>query len=194
MWGKQASRSQIRIKEIRDDVLVLSGNKYRIVLETSSINLELKSEEEQDQIAEAYGRFLNSLGFGIQIVVRTRAIDIDQYLLGLQAKANDQIKTEELVKYVGFVKSLISGSKILTRKFYVVIPYTPKKDELDSFDYVKEQLALSKNLVTRGLGRLGIKVRQLGGLEVANLFYSFYNTDTYKIQKLADWVLEAKEI
>lgn len=182
MW-KASSRKQIRISQVRDDILVLPGKKYRLVLETSAINLELKSQEEQEQIIDTYAGFLNSLATDVQFVVRTRAIDVEQYLEGLTARGSNK-------QYAEFVRSLVTNSKILARKFYVIIPYSPKKSELASWDYVKEQLNLTKNLIERNLNKMGIKSRVLSGLEVVQLFYSFYNPDTYKLQKLATWVLE----
>lgn len=182
MW-KASSRKQIRISGVRDDILVLPGKKYRLILETSAVNLELKSEDEQEQITKTYARFLNSLAFDVQLVMRTRAIDVEQYLEGINSRGGNE-------QYAEFVRGLVTGSKILTRRFYVIIPFESKKDELQSWDYVKEQLNLAKNLVTRGLTKMGIKARQLGGLEVIQLFYSFYNPDTYKLQKLADWALK----
>lgn len=58
---KSSSRQQIQIKEVVDNILVLPGNEYRQILETSSVNFELKSEEEQDVIIDSFQNFLNSL-------------------------------------------------------------------------------------------------------------------------------------
>ena len=58
--GKKSSRRQIKIKEVKDDVLVLPSNQYRTIIETSSINFELKSEEEQDVLIDSFQNFLNS--------------------------------------------------------------------------------------------------------------------------------------
>lgn len=52
--NKVSSRQQIQIKEVRDDILILPHNQYRIALETSSINFELKSEAEQDTIIDSF--------------------------------------------------------------------------------------------------------------------------------------------
>ena len=52
--NKTSSRKQIQIKGVKDGILLLPGNKYRAVLELSSINFELKSEAEQDALIETY--------------------------------------------------------------------------------------------------------------------------------------------
>jgi len=63
-----------------DDTLVLSHQEYRQVLETSSVNFELKSEEEQDVIIDSFQNFLNALPCPVQILIRVREIDIDKYV------------------------------------------------------------------------------------------------------------------
>ena len=75
---KASSRAQINIKGVRDGILLLPHNQYRVVLEVSSLNFELKSEEEQDAIIDTYESFLNSVGSNLQILIRTREIDMDK--------------------------------------------------------------------------------------------------------------------
>ena len=58
--SKVSSRRQIAIKEVKDGILVLPNQEYRMVIETSSVNLELKSEDEQDVLIDSFQNFLNS--------------------------------------------------------------------------------------------------------------------------------------
>lgn len=183
---KVPARSQINIKEVRDGVLILPGNKYRMILETSAINFELKSEEEQDQIIDTFQNFLNSLPCPVQILIRTREIDIDGYLQDFLTHNNhetEKVYKDQLTEYTGFVKRLVSGNKILTRKFYIIIPNAEDKGKED-FALVKEQLMLSREIVAKALEKLGMKTRTLGNLEILDLFYSFYNPTHLKTQPL----------
>lgn len=75
---KLSSRNQIAIKGVRDGILILPRNQYRAVLKVSSLNFELRSEEEQDAIIDTYESFLNSVGSSLQILIRTREIDMDK--------------------------------------------------------------------------------------------------------------------
>jgi hypothetical protein len=77
---KTSSRGQIAIKGVRDNILLLPNDQYRAVLHVSSLNFELKSEEEQDAIIDTYESFLNSVGSNLQVLIRTREIDMDKYL------------------------------------------------------------------------------------------------------------------
>lgn len=181
---------QIDIKCVQDGILELSANRYRCVIESSSINFELKSEAEQDALIENYQNFLNGLGSPLQIIVRTREIDLDNYLGGISAKAkleSSDVWRNQLHCYSNYVKSLVNANKILSRNFYIVIPFdTDPKNDIAS---IKEQLSLRSEIVTKGLQRLGMHTRHLSSLEILNLFYSFYNPKRAKNQPLSDNVL-----
>ncbi len=190
---KVSSRSQINIKEVKDGVLVLPGNKYRMVIETSAVNFELKSEEEQDQIIDAFQNFLNSLPCQVQILIRTREVDIDGYLdVFMQQKQNEKeaVYKAQIDEYAVFIKKLISGNKILSRRFYIIIPSSPEHSKHD-FSLIKEQLQVSVDIIAKGLERLGMKSRGLGNLEILELFYSFYNSAHTKSQPLTQKTVEA---
>ncbi len=182
---KISARSQINIKEVKDGVLILPGNKYRIILETSAVNFELKSEEEQDQIIDVFQNFLNSLPCPVQILIRTREVDIDGYLQDFITHNNsedEQVYKQQFKDYVIFIKKLVSGNKILSRKFFLVISDT--RESKRDFSLIKEQLHLNRDIVSKGLEKLGMKTRTLGNLEILDTFYSFYNPTHIKTQPL----------
>lgn len=184
--AKVSSRRQIRIKEVKDNILVLPGNKYRAILETSAINFELKSEDEQDVIIDSFQNFLNSLPCSLQILIRIREVDIDKYLEEFakkQDKEEEQVYKDHVGNYCEFIQDLVSGNKILSRRFYVVIPYDVT-DGKNDFNLVKEQLLLNLDIVIKGLEKLGMKTRILDSLEILELFFTFYNSDQIKSQPL----------
>lgn len=190
---KISARSQINIKEVKDGVLILPGNAYRMVLETSAVNFELKSEEEQDQIIDTFQNFLNSLPCAVQILIRTREVDIDGYLEDFRLQKQGEKETvyrEQLDEYALFIKKLISGNKILSRRFYIVIPYTSENKKHD-FSLIKDQLQVSVDIISKGLERLGMKTRLLGNLEILDLFYAFYNPSHTISQPLTQRTVEA---
>jgi len=170
---------------------MLPHNRYRAMLSVSSVNFELKSEDEQDAIIETYESFLNSVGCPLQILIRTREIDMDKYLADLDerlAGESEFIYRQQLQNYNEFIRSLIVTNKILTRHFYVIVPY----DAIGKmeFDGIKEQLDLRVDIVRRGLARLGMQSRELPSLEVLDLFYSFYSPKQAKLQPLTQRALE----
>ncbi len=192
MIRKHSSRRQIDIKEVRDGVLILPGGKYRTLLEASSVNFELKSDEEQDVLIDNFQNFLNSLPYPIQILIRIREIDIDDYLNKLSEKGKsekEKVYIKQIKNYSKFVKKLVSGNKILSRRFYVVIPYE-SEDGKGEFSLVREQIKLNQDIVVKGLERLGMKTKHLDSIDVLELFYSFYNPAQSKTQQLKEKTFE----
>jgi hypothetical protein len=191
--GSTSSRQQIQIKEVVDNILVLPNNEYRQILETSSVNFELKSEEEQDVIIDSFQNFLNSLPCQIQILVRVREMDIDKYLEDI-AKTKDKEKVpaykKQIESYCAFVKKLVSGNKILSRHFYIIVPYKHTERHQD-MKLIKEHLNLEQDIIVKGLERMQMKARSLSGLEILSLFYSFYNGESMKTQPLTKESVEA---
>jgi len=186
---KGSSRRQIDIRGVRYGVLMLPRNEYRIVLEASSVNFELKSEQEQDALIDTYESFLNSLPCPVQIIVRIRELDMDRYLADLTARLafeKEPIYQEQLQDYGEFVQGLVSNNKILSRRFYLVIPFTGGGSD---FEAVQEQLGLRADMVRKGLMRLGMQTRKLPSLEILELFQSFYNPAQAKRQPITDSVV-----
>lgn len=184
--SKASSRSQIQIKEVVDNILILPHRQYRMILETSSINFELKSEEEQDVIIDSFQNFLNSLPCQIQILVRVREVDIDHYVedIGrLKDKETEKVYLKQIDGYCSFVKKLVSGNKILSRRFYIVIPYE-NLERKEDLKLIKEHLNLQTDIITKGLERIQMRARSLTGIEILNLFYGFYNPESLKTQAI----------
>lgn len=182
-----SSRRQIQIKEVKDDILILPNHEYRLVIETSSVNFELKSEEEQDVLIDSFQNFLNSLSVPLQILVRVREIDIDGYL-DKKAKSKliekEKVYKDQIDNYSEFIKDLVLGSKILSRRFYVIVPYK-NSDKNKDFKLIKEQMHLQRDIILRALEKLGMKARALNSLELLELFYEFYNPRQAKTQQLS---------
>ncbi len=190
---KMSSRRQIQIKEVRDGILILPNQQYRLIVETSSINFELKSEEEQDVLIDNFQNFLNSLPCHVQILIRVREIDINRYIDYIsQTKQNEteSIYKEQIANYATFIRKLVSGNKILARHFYIVIPYHPQ-EKTNDFALIKEQIRLYRDVILRGLEKLGMKARPLDSLEILNLFYTFYNPTVSKTQELKGETIHA---
>lgn len=190
--NRTSSRRQIQIKEVKDGILVLPGDEYRLVIETSSINFELKSDEEQDILIDNFQNFLNSLPCKLQVLVRVREVDVNRYLdeIGKSKGAEkEKVYKNQIDNYSAFIKNLIAGNKILSRRFYVIIPYE-HEDKAKEFALVREQMHLQRDIIARGLEKLGMKARVLDSLELLDLFYSFYNPDQAKTQELKGQTIE----
>ena len=189
--SKASSRRQIDIKEVKDGILVLPNQEYRVIIETSSVNLELKSEDEQDVLIDSFQNFLNSLSVPVQILIRVREVDINSYLekiKELKKHEKQKVYKTQIDNYTGFVSKLVSGNKILQRKFYIVIPYK-NTDKENDFKQIKEHLFLQRDIIIRALEKLGMKTKILDSLEILDLFYGLYNPLQAKTQPLQKQIL-----
>src|SRR6266404_1525557 len=121
-----STQSFLEVKDIKEGVLILRSNDIRGVLMISSINFALKSEEDQAVIIYSYQNFLNSLDFSCQIVVQSRKINITPYLdslKGLQEKQTNELLKIQTGSYIEFIKDLVQGDAVMTKNFYIVVPY-----------------------------------------------------------------------
>lgn len=186
---KVSARKQIDIRGVQDGVLLLPKNEYRAVLEVSSLNFELKSEDEQDVLIDTYESFLNSLPCQVQILVRIRELDMSKYIHDLNGRLKNETEAvyiDQLSNYSEFVSELVADNRILSRRFYIVLPYSAKNND---FDTAKEQLNIHADIVSKGLMRMGMHSRRLAELELLDLFYEFYNPIQAKHQPIRESVL-----
>ncbi len=126
----KAAQDFVPIKEIRDNVVILKDGTIRMLLMASSINLALKSNDEQMAILMQFQSFLNSLEFSTQIFIQSRRLDIRPYLLLLEERFHEEMN--ELLKiqireYIGFVKTITQSTNIMNKMFIIVVPYAPPK-------------------------------------------------------------------
>ncbi|MDP2720542.1 MAG: hypothetical protein Q8O75_01185 [bacterium] len=132
--ASSSTQANLRIGEIRDDVLVLKNGGMRSILKTTSINFNLKSEQEQNAIISGYQSFLNALDFPIQIVVRSKKLDIDNYIdqvKELGEKQENKLLQEQTYEYAQYIKKLVDYADIMEKEFYVIIPYTPARTPME---------------------------------------------------------------
>lgn len=199
--------------EIRDNTVVLKNGGVRAILRTSSINFNLKSEAEQNAIIYSYQAFLNTLEFPIQILLKSKKLDIDSYLETLKGAAKKQqnpLLRQQTVEYAEYIKRLVEYADIMQKDFYVIVPYDPlrsqktnifskmidhltPKDSLGKirqrhkeFHDVKKGLTQRVNLIKAGLTQCGLSVEQLTTQEIIETLYRTYNPSTSRSQKLDD--------
>ncbi len=207
MVKAKESQQFVPIKEIRDGVIILDDGSMRMVLMSSSLNFALKSADEQEAIILQYQEFLNSLDFSVQFFIESRHLNIEPYLDSLKEaekkQVNDLLKIQTR-EYIEFVKSFVSLTEIVSKTFYIVVPFsTPvfggskggvlgeaagifnklfgaKKTAATAFDEgkfeeYKSQLHQRIESVIQGLVRTGVRAVPLNTEELIELFYTLYN-------------------
>ncbi|HBI17295.1 MAG: hypothetical protein UR60_C0012G0005 [Candidatus Moranbacteria bacterium GW2011_GWF2_34_56] len=205
-----STQKYVNVEEIKNDLIVLKNKSLRAVFLVSSINFELKSSDEQEAIIAGYQNFINSLDFPIQIMISSKKLDINPYLQILEEKRKTQ--TNELLRlqiseYSNFIKELTEISQIMTKRFYLVVPFYPVEnlengfldrvmnffnpkqqveESVEIFETYKNQLWQRVDQISSGLTSLGIKATVLNTEELVELLYSSYNPSIYSSSTIKD--------
>jgi hypothetical protein len=196
MASSRATQSFVPVQEVRSGVVILKDGGYRGLLMCSSLNFALKSEDEQKAIVGGFQNFLNTIDFTVQIVVHSRKTDIRPYLTMMDERMSAQsseLMRVQLREYIGFIRNFIEGSDIMTKTFYVVVPYAAapankvagklgflnQKAEGNvediSFEEGRQQLEQRMALVASGLSSAGVRAAPLGTEEIIELLYRSFN-------------------
>ena len=198
-----STQEHLEIREIVDDIIITQSGSAALVLQASAINFDLLAEYEQDSKVFAFAGLLNSLNFHIQILIRTRRIDISNYIDYLKNKENDTM-TEGLKKqlhiYTEFIQKLIIENDVLDKNFFIVIPFNPggdiptakilkskkTKEEIQQNLQLKQEQLVEKakiflypkrDHVLKQLSRMGLVGKQLTNKELISEFYTIYNPE-----------------
>lgn len=209
---KATTQEHLDIEDIRDDLVILKSGVVCSVLETTAVNFDLLAEIEQDAIIAAFSMLLNSISFPIQIVARSKKLDISNYLekvVRTEENLTDPLLKKQAVAYRKFVQDTIKRNEVLDKRFYVVVPSEETKyEELGSnpFDWVwrlfgghtkrvrvnvnqamsrsQSQLIPRVEHITSEFNRLGIKAKRLNTQELVELYFDIYNPSTAHGQRI----------
>lgn len=204
-----STRQYLDIAEIKGDVVIMKDGTLRAVLLASSINFALKSEEEQNAIIAGYVQFLNGIDYPLQIVIQSRRLNIEKYLEKLKSQekthANELLKMQ-IADYRQFVGELIELGDIMSKRFYVVVPYSAytnkakgffaRLQELvtpasairlreDLFLQRKRELWMRVESISSGLQSIGIQSAVLDTQGLIELYYNVYNPDLIETEKMS---------
>lgn len=196
----------VPLKDIKDNLIFLTGGALRSILDVSAVNFELRSSEEQVALLQQFQNFLNSVDFNIQIVIQSRSYDIAQYLkvvkTAVEALTNDMLRIQA-EEYIRYVEELSSLANIMTKKFYIVIPlevqtkaqskgimetlretFTKKKPGAvaagpteEELEAWRTQLAQRAELISGGLLGMGLKSKLLEQQELTTLFTALFSPE-----------------
>ncbi len=210
---ESSTQHYLRFTEVHDNLMVLKNGGIRAILKTSSINFNLKSEEEQNAIIYAYQGFLNSLEFPVQILVRSKKLDVDNYIDKVKdagKKQNNPLLQKQTYEYAEYIEKLIEYAEIMQKEFYVIIPYDPfraqktgifsrflerispgdslanKQKRRAEFEQLQKGITQRVNTVKSGLEGCGLSVNQLETKEIIELLYNSYNPVISRNEKIED--------
>jgi len=126
-----STQRHLPFSQIRENIIIMKDSSARAVLRCSTINFLLKSTEEQDAIIMSFQRFLNTLDFPVQIMVRSTKLDIDGYLGKLKDKAvsqKNELLQNQTYEYIEYLKKLVEVAQIMRKDFYIVVTFDQEED------------------------------------------------------------------
>jgi len=198
----QASTQKfLEIDQIREGVILLRNKVMRGVIMVSSLNFALKSGEEQNAIIYQFQNFLNSLDFSLEIAVQSRRLNITGYLdklKELEKKQENELLKTQTAGYQKFIRDLIAGGAIMSKSFFVVVPFTlmevpgmktvkelirkqPPTFSEEQFQRCKSQLWQRMEFVALGLRRCGLQCVPLNTSELIELFWGLYHPEEAEV-------------
>lgn len=210
-----STQNSLLIAEIRDGLVIMNDGSFRSVILAKSINFDLMSDQEQEAVEYAYQGFINSLYFDVQITIKSRKIDMGPYLDKLQRihDGMDNMLLGMLMEdYIYFISDLVKESNIMSKQFYIVVPFHPEvggKQALEdskkllsglfdnknkevvtineaTLEKAKTELKNRVGAVLDGLQQMGVQGAPLDTQELIELYYNSYNPDTAPQQSLGD--------
>lgn len=199
--SKKSTQEFVPVREVRDGIVILKDGGLRAILLASSLNFALKSDDEQTAFIIQFQNFLNSLDFSVQIFIESRMLDIRPYIATLESAYKEQLDDLmriQIREYIEFVKSFTEAANIMTKNFFVVVPYSPgtvsiksssgsgfslpwsrnkggAEDANKTFEEQVTQLEQRIAIVQQGLVRTGVRTVQLGTEEAIELLYKMFN-------------------
>lgn len=206
------TQEHLDVLDIQDDIVLLKNGTACAVLQTTAVNFDLLSEIEQDAIIAAFSMLLNSITFPLQVVLRSKKLDISKYIEKVQ-KVENRI-TEPLLRYQmeayrRFVQEFITQNEVLDKRFYIVIPSTSGDSEAPGsgpFGWIDKLMGSHKKSVTvnvektlaeakvnlgpkvdhmvKEFNRLSIKARMLTSQELVELYFDIYNPSAVHGQRI----------
>lgn len=188
------TQSFVPLKDIQNGVVTRDDGVLCAVVLVSSLNFNLKSEDERNAILYQFQSMLNSLEVGIQILIQSRRLNIKPYLKYLEEvyeKQDVELLRLQTREYINFITDFTERNEIMTKQFFIVVSYSPtssgglgdlpfigKKDssspEKTKEEYVT-QLLQRVSFIQNNIRALGLRAVQLGTEEVTELLYKTFN-------------------
>ena len=181
MKKNKSSQNWLQFKNILENGIIETEQKYLKILKVIPINYELKTLLEKEAILNAYKIFLKTCDFDIQILIKSRSENIKQYIDSLKIeskKYENKALLEYYEEYFKFLKKLNRDNQSSSKDFYIVISETANT-ELSDFNKINlAVMNLNEKIskIKESLSRCGNFCSEIKSKEEIILFLkSLYN-------------------
>ena len=177
-------------EDIRDDMILLGGHRYRAVLACTSTNYQLKTSAEREQIELSFQRFLNSVNFPITFFLQTKVIDNTTRLEDL--KRDLSRTTAQFPNITAYADQYLNDMAHLNERLgnnqqkrrYIIVTYD-NADELSTLTeeekiiHAAKEVRLRCQSIQSNLEAVGVNSHIMETHELIELIYSSYHRDDY---------------
>lgn len=197
---KAATQDFVSIRDIKENVVIQKDGRLIMVMLASSINFALKSLDEQKAVLIQFQNFLNTLDFTLQIYIQSRRLNIGPYLnllSKLKDKQDNELMQIQLREYIDFIESFTTDVDVMSKNFFVIVPYSPSKTGVakgitklftpggsnyssktpDDMRFEEQRIQLEQRVavVKEGLARVGVRTVTLETDDLVEMYYHIYN-------------------
>lgn len=202
----ESTQKWMPIESIKDGIVKLKHEQYLKIIEVTPVNFKLKSKSEQKAILYEYKSFLKGCPFDMQIVVQSRRTDVSIHTKKIEEyyEKENNLKVREMMNdYISLVKTMSVKKKSISRRFFIVISYSPPaqasiknvsyeeiyQDLTDKVLKVKQYLVKCQNQIIEYDDNT-IDNSKLEDSEIINILYTYLNKNNSVIQNLDNRPLE----
>lgn len=188
--GIKSTQEFLPFEDIRDDVIILRGHRYRAVLACSSTNYRLKTAGEKDQIEMSFQRFLNTINFPITFFLQTKVIDNSARLERMESDMKRTVAS--FPGMASYAEQYLNDMRTLNQKLennqqkkrYIIITYDNAEElnelsDTEKNDYSIREVWRRAQIVQNNLDAVGVVSHVMTTDELIELIYSSYWRDDY---------------
>lgn len=186
----ETAQDFLPFEEIRDSMVHIGNHQYRAYIDASSINFNLKTDQEKQIIEASFQRYLNSLTFPSSLFIHTKTMDNTKQMKSLEYDIEETLlEHPNLAEYaqvyyeeIGQIHERIGNTK--QKKKYIIVPFDEavtltNSSEEEKYDYVIKEMYNRCQIVRDGLAGMGIEARILTTPEIIELATSVYHRSNY---------------
>lgn len=170
---KNNLKSLWEINDIKQGVLVLPNNEYRMIVRLAAVDFFLLGDEEQHNVEDALASLLMGLSFQVQFLVTAEAIDARQAVQDVKSGLPALFKSVQpyAQEYARYLEQLTTERKIASRNAYLVVSFVTDM----GIDYARAELLARVTSLADGLKTAKINCEVLGTPAIVDFMYHLLN-------------------
>ncbi len=168
----------IGVKAIAENVVFLSNGECRAIVQVSPVNFALLEENQRKALILNYREFLNHLTTPIQILVKTKAPDLEAYFTQAQKRLENALEQLRTIfdDFLLFEHQFLQENNVMERSFYLIVCHKPKSsligkahDELEEVNLLEQRT----KIIQEKLGACGLQTKRLQTSELTGFFSTY---------------------